>query len=107
MSAYRREILVAGVPVRCDSLIKSWAGWPGDVVETIRRWNRQGRLSFVYLRAMWGGYATGFEARTFKCSDCAGFFNPSGSTACRLDGALYCDDCIITRAASGGALTPQ
>lgn len=103
MSLYRRLVLVSGVPVRCQPSVRGWGGWPDEARETLRRWNKAGRLSF-YGMDYWGGLATGFAKFTEKCSECSGFFNNSGTTACWLrdgskkNGRWVCDDCIVTLA---------
>jgi hypothetical protein len=81
---------VSGVRIVCEPRVKSWAGWPDDVRDTLHAWNRERRLSFV-------GAFVGWQ-HTFKCPDCERFIDPSGTTACRLDGSLICDDCIVRRA---------
>jgi hypothetical protein len=98
---YESVTTVAGVTVYFKPKIRTWDGWPDSVRETLLHWNSQRRLTFLSCRAMWGGYATGFESLTCKCVECGDFFNPTLSTACELDGRLICDDCIIDLAAAG------
>lgn len=98
MTVYRKTRELAGVPVHYASRVASWDGWPVDVVDVLLAWNGQRRLSFVGADFFGFRYATGFLQLSFKCSDCGGFFNASGSTACRFDDRLVCDDCMIRRA---------
>lgn len=98
-SVYRRVAIVAGVPVRCDPIIKSWGGWPEDVEPTLKRWNKGvgGHTLSFYTISRWGGFDTGFAALTKKCSECEGFFNQTN--AGWLDKRRWvCDDCLIVLA---------
>jgi predicted RNA-binding Zn-ribbon protein involved in translation (DUF1610 family) len=91
-TVYRMKLNLdgVGVDVWANSRILSWEGWPEDVVEIVRYWNRDKRLRFNYT------------SLTFKCPDCSRFVNAKGSTAARLDGAYVCDDCVIRRARKYG-----
>lgn len=82
------------VPLKPKSGITCWSGWPDDVVETLRKWNRQGKLSFR-------------GSQVFKCIDCALFCEPQSFTAAMLRYKTHgkwhklgnvCDDCLIARA---------
>lgn len=95
---YKRQVIVAGVPILVQPIVRDWTGWPADVRKVLHKWNNKRRLRFAYCGAMWGGYGSGFEALTCKCVECGSFFNSSGTTACRLDGRWVCDDCIVTLA---------
>jgi predicted RNA-binding Zn-ribbon protein involved in translation (DUF1610 family) len=69
-----------------NSKVRSWGGWPEDVVERLRAWNRNGHLSFVYL------------SRIFTCPGCGDFIDSRGSTAARFFEGLLCDDCLVFEA---------
>lgn len=99
-SVYRETREESGVTVYWRSRIASWAGWPSDVVEALRTWNKDRRLRFVGMDTI--GRIP--PQPTFKCPDCERFINPSGSTAAKLDGALVCDDCVILRVRKWGLL---
>ena len=101
--AYMDYAIFCGVKISFKSSIRSWNGWPEDVVETVRRWNHKSgghNLTFGYLPQITRS-DTGFNQVTFKCVRCDGFFNAHGSTACVLDGKYHCDDCIIRLARAG------
>lgn len=68
--------------------VKSWEGWPDDVRETLRAWNRSGALSFLWSQ------------RVFQCPECARYVDNRGTTACRLGDETVCDDCIVAKARS-------
>lgn len=96
-----RSPLGTGIAVVYDSAIKDWSGWPDDVVEVVRAWNRAHRLRFVYPHEI---YEALFPSCIFRCRGCSRFIDPAGSTACRLDGEVVCDDCVIDRARRYGIL---
>jgi hypothetical protein len=66
--------------------VKSWEGWPADVLETLRAWNRLRELSFPYV------------SRVFSCPFCEDYIDHRGTTCCRLNGTLICDDCLVAKA---------
>lgn len=82
------------VPIKPATDINTWSGWPVDVVETLRKWNR-GRLSF---RRTQTGSIFEPDVATFKCVDCAQFCKAHRHGAAQLDGDWLCDDCLIARA---------
>ena len=100
-SLYAQTRWVCGVRVIGRSRVRSWEGWPEDVRDVLRLWNRHRRLSFQGMDVV--GRIP--PQPTFKCPDCERFINPSGSTACQLDGVLVCDDCMVTRVRA--ALSPE
>ena len=65
--------------------IKSWGGWPQDVVPELRRLNNRRELRFDWPQ------------RVFRCADCLDFIDSRGVAACKLNGAWICDDCIVKR----------
>lgn len=93
-SMYEATRIVSGVVLHARSKVRSWEGWPADVRETLLSWNRLRLLSFVGMDTV----GRILPQPTFKCPDCERFINPSGSTACKLEGVLICDDCMIDRA---------
>lgn len=105
MSVYQRTVEVAGVPVKCETTVKGWGGWPDDCVAQIERWNKNGKLSF-YGMNFWSPLATGFKTLTHKCPECGEFFNNTGTFTCcfayesRSKKIPVCDDCMITLARS-------
>jgi hypothetical protein len=77
------------VPTKPASGIQSWEGWPDDVRDIIRDWNRRCGLSFV-------------RGRIFKCDDCGEFCEPAAHGDAVFRGTLrLCDDCVIARARAG------
>lgn len=100
---YQETREVSGVTLHTRSRIRSWEGWPDDVRETLRSWNRLRLLSFVGMDTI----ARVPPQPSFKCVDCGRFINPSGSTACKLEDYLICDDCIIDRARSPQYVQPM
>jgi hypothetical protein len=77
------------VPVKPASSISTWDGWPDDVREIIRDWNRRCGLSFA-------GHGV------FKCWDCEEFCQAqAGGAAVFRDREALCDDCLIARARAG------
>lgn len=98
-SVYQRTVLVSGVPVVCDSTMRTWKNWPDDVVGRLHDWNggRKGHTLSFYGEAVWGGYASGWPTLTKKCTECERFFNTM--FACWFDQERWvCDDCIISLA---------
>jgi hypothetical protein len=95
---YRRVVVIAGVPVKCQPAVRGWGGWPEDVVDTLRRWNSNSKSLSFYGMDYWGGLATGFAKFSEKCTECGDFFNNSGTTACWLKNRWVCDDCIVALA---------
>lgn len=93
-SVYQDYSVVAGVRIDFKSSVKGWMQCPTDVAETLRRWNKERRLSFRNEPWAWH-LATGFAAFTCKCVTCARFFNSDLSFACLFDGGWTCDDCMI------------
>jgi hypothetical protein len=89
-----------GVAVYSDSEIEDWAGWPEQIVGIVRAWNDAHRLRFVYPHEIFEV----FPSCIFRCRGCSRFVDPAGSTACRLDGEVVCDDCVIDRAFRYGIL---
>lgn len=93
-----RNLLIRCGAVKPPSGINSWSGWPDHVVETLRRWNHTGRLSFRYLRD-----------RYPECAFCGERFVPQATVAVvyqsrdrnmdrQKKGRVCCDDCLIRRA---------
>jgi hypothetical protein len=83
------------VPVKPKSTITNWGQWPADAEPQIRKWNRQGLLSF------------GGSGGVFKCIDCQEFCLHGMTAFVRTrrekkrgwdHGAYICDDCLIERA---------
>jgi hypothetical protein len=102
--------------IKPKSGIVSWGGWPDDVREQIRRWNRTGKLSFLYLRP-----STFFGQRAHLCSECCELFEPQ-STVSVFDekfvqwtglpdrvrrGRIFCDLCLIEKARLSAANEPS
>jgi hypothetical protein len=82
--------LMLGQAIKPTSGIESWVGWPADVRELLREWNRGTRdrpmkLSF-YRRGI------------FDCADCGVRCEPARSGVAYLNGSWLCDDCLIDRA---------
>lgn len=73
------------IVLKPPSGITTWNGWPADVVDTLRRWNRRGdrhSLSF-------SGHGV------FKCWECKAFCEPQKYGTAVLDGNQVCDECLI------------
>lgn len=71
--------------------IKSWGGWPDDVRDILRAWNKQRRLAFVH-----GGRCRINGVGYFTCEyDCKRFIRSLGYMDAKLDGRLICEDCLI------------
>lgn len=80
-------IKFGATPIYSSSSIVTWKDWPADVRDVVRRWNGPDhRLRFVYL-----------PMSTFVCFDCLRRIDVGNATACKLDGLLFCDDCVIGR----------
>ena len=88
---FRVELeLTLGVEIKPASGIVNWAGWPDDVRDLLRGWNRGSKdrpmkLSF-YRRGL------------FDCADCGARCEPASSGVAFLNGRWLCDDCLISRA---------
>lgn len=90
-------LLIRSGAAKPRSKITSWSGWPADVVETLHRWNRKGRLSFRYHRQ-----------RFPRCEFCGLHFERESTVAVLYRvaerngaskyGRTACDDCVIARA---------
>ncbi len=72
--------------------IEKWADWPADVRDELRTLNRQRRLSFRGEQA-------------FECTYCGDTCRGQRYGNAILDGAPWCDHCLIrhTRWPHGGA----
>jgi len=79
--------LIYPVPIKPATKINGWNGWPEDVVETLRHWNR-GHRGLTFSRA----------GNVFKCTDCAAFCEVHIHGGAVLNGDPLCDDCLIGRA---------
>lgn len=97
-SVYRKARSVSGVMVYADSEIKDWGGWPDDVREIIRGWNKDKRLRFVGMDII----GRNPPQDSFKCPGCSRFINSSPSTSAKFDSTLICDDCLINLARRHG-----
>lgn len=84
------------IRVRRKSGIESWAGWPENVVEALRRWNKEKRLSFRQIN-LW------HETTIFRCEGCLEWQEPAGNGVAVLDGLAICDPCLIANARLFGA----
>jgi hypothetical protein len=67
--------------------IRSWGEWPSDVVETIRRWNKTGGLSFRYGPRPF-----------FRCDTCERLIVVRAADRCEFRGKSYCEECLIALA---------
>lgn len=81
------------IQFKVASRIKSWDGWPEDVVAALRDANKRKVLSFVYT----------LPNSIFKCEACLVWHMVPGTVAV-LNGEALCDDCLIIIARSGGVL---
>lgn len=77
------------VELKPRSSISTWDMWPFDVRPLLELWNR-GTLDRPYKLSFYG-------TRVFKCPDCSLFCEPAHNAA-HLNGAFYCDDCLIVKA---------
>ena len=93
--------------------ISGWGGWPDDVQATLRRWNKQGKLSFLRLKNV--GMVNG--VRYFICSKCEEptKCHPNGDAVFHAHGVrwrglrgdhvdrgeLLCEGCLIDIARAG------
>lgn len=76
------------------SRIVSWKGWPDDVRERLRGWNRERALTFTRI-GFWG------EQHVFQCSGCSEWHEPPVNGVAVLSGNAYCDLCLIVLCRSG------
>lgn len=76
------------------STISDWSGWPDDVREVLRHWNRYtvGYLSFRR------SYEFPGRLRTFRCGDCHELAYHHANGTAVIGGQALCDDCLIVRA---------
>lgn len=80
-------------PIKPLSPIKSWGGWPEDVVPVLRVWNNRRRLRFDssgMLRV--NGYPVAI------CAECGEPYKMHSYAGATLDGKPHCDDCVIVLA---------
>lgn len=89
------------------SEINSWEGWPDDVRDLLRHWNKQRRLSFRGGSFDWGRigaqprYRQGgfdFTQAVFRCHSCQAPCETHPSGRAELDARPYCDLCLIALA---------
>lgn len=96
----------AGNPlgVKPRSEINGWDGWPEDVRDLLRHWNKQRRLSFRGGSFDWGRigvqprYSRGrldFSQAVFRCFKCQAPCKTHPSGRAELDSRPYCDACLI------------
>ena len=72
------------------SNIETWTDWPADIVADLRALNHAScsRLRFPYTKG-------------FTCTRCEADCAPNRYGDACLDGAYYCDDCLIDKARAG------
>lgn len=86
------------VPLKPASGIASWAGWPEDVVKTLKHWNSG---DYWATRGKVSGQGLSFRGwGVFKCADCEEFCEPQKNGTAMFNGDELCDDCLIERARS-------
>jgi len=73
--------------------IRNWGGWPDDVEPIIRKWNRDGTLSFRYV-----GSPRINGIPYFQCYDCRRFIQAVAADKCMWNNQPLCEDCLIARA---------
>lgn len=95
---------IAWPEVHWPSKINSWEGWPDDVREVLRSWNKKGDLSFRGLW-YWSALGSGYPAHVFKCSGCGEFHIPHKHGKAVYKGDPYCDPCMIELARSSAGST--
>ncbi len=66
--------------------IKSWNGWPADVVEKLRELNKARRVRFIFV------------SHIYECGGCHDYIDSLGVAACHFDGVFLCDDCVVEAA---------
>ena len=73
------------IRVHARSGIEGWSGWPGDVVDTLRFWNRHSLLTFARL----------LPHRIFQCEGCHDWHEPARNGVAVYGGKAYCDGCLV------------
>lgn len=92
-----RNLLIQSGAVKPPSGINSWAGWPEHVVDTLRRWNSNGRLSFRYLDEKYPECKT-CGLRFTRQATVAVLYRVAERNGMSKYGHTTCDDCLIKRA---------
>lgn len=103
-AGFARDTSGRPLGVKPRSEINSWEGWPDDVRDLLRHWNRQRRLSFrggsfdwgrIGVQPRYSGAGFDFTQAVFRCTSCQAPCETHPSGRAELDLRPYCDPCLI------------
>lgn len=86
--------MIETIEIEYRSGIESWGGWPDDVVNTLKLWNKRGELTFTRIGVLG-------KRRVFRCVTCQKWHEPASNGVAVKDGHAYCDGCLIVLARAG------